>query len=254
MKGKEPKVVFSDQCRAMMNVIDNIFPSAHHRLCQWQINQNAPSHFGSLNGDNAFKKLWHQCMNRCDTEAEFEEIWKTMMESYDLKEHSWFCGMYELRKRWASVFTSNVFTAGLLATSRSEGTNRTLKDMCRSSCSLHDFVQKYENVISAWRSKESAEEVDNIYVSGQLVNGNILVNHAARVYTRSIFKIFEVEATHSTNVELCDPIPDLITDNIEFIVKSCWMNSRRRVVKFNRIKSIAGCTVLGQPSLGEGLN
>ncbi|XP_073133747.1 protein FAR1-RELATED SEQUENCE 5-like [Henckelia pumila] len=72
MNGKQPETIFSDQCQAMMNAINTVFPHSHHRLCQWHINQNAPSHFGSLNGDSAFKKLWHKCMTYCESKDEFE--------------------------------------------------------------------------------------------------------------------------------------------------------------------------------------
>ncbi|KAG8381435.1 hypothetical protein BUALT_Bualt06G0121700 [Buddleja alternifolia] len=34
MGGKQPETIFTDQCQAMMNVIDIVFPCAHHRLCQ----------------------------------------------------------------------------------------------------------------------------------------------------------------------------------------------------------------------------
>ncbi|KAG8387801.1 hypothetical protein BUALT_Bualt02G0058900 [Buddleja alternifolia] len=74
MYGKEPETVFTDQCQAMMNVVETVFPCAHHRLCQWHINQNAPSYFGSLNGDTRFKQLWHQCMTYCESEEEFESV------------------------------------------------------------------------------------------------------------------------------------------------------------------------------------
>ncbi|KAH6797374.1 hypothetical protein C2S52_021928 [Perilla frutescens var. hirtella] len=37
--------------------------------------ENAPSHFGSLNGNREFKSMWHRCMNGCETEEEFENLW-----------------------------------------------------------------------------------------------------------------------------------------------------------------------------------
>lgn len=86
MEMKEPDVVFSDQCQALMNDIDLTFQIAKHRLYQWHINHNTTSHFGLLNDDAEFKKIWHHCMNSCDTEDEFDETWKNMIESYELSE------------------------------------------------------------------------------------------------------------------------------------------------------------------------
>lgn len=55
MSWKQPDVVFSDQCRVLMNAIDSKFPDATHRLCQWHINNNATKHLGSLNRNKEFK-------------------------------------------------------------------------------------------------------------------------------------------------------------------------------------------------------
>lgn len=55
MNGKHPKVVFTDQCRALMNAIDTKFTNSKHRLCQWHINKNASNHFGALNGSHLLR-------------------------------------------------------------------------------------------------------------------------------------------------------------------------------------------------------
>ncbi|KAG8369519.1 hypothetical protein BUALT_Bualt14G0022000 [Buddleja alternifolia] len=127
MSGKQPETVFTDQCQAMMNTIGKVFPSAHHRLCQWHINQNAPSHLGNLNCDSRFKAFWYKCMNYCDSEEEFEATWTKMIHEYNLSDHSWLNGMYKLRHKWAKAFNNHKFSVGLLATSSSEGTNSVLK-------------------------------------------------------------------------------------------------------------------------------
>ncbi|XP_073138977.1 protein FAR1-RELATED SEQUENCE 5-like [Henckelia pumila] len=127
MNEKQPQTIFSDQCQSMMNAIETVFPHSHHRLCQWHINQNSPSHFGSLNGDSAFKNLWHKCMTYCESEDEFEATWKYMVDKYNLDGHKWLNGMYRLRKKWATAFSNGRFSAGLLATSRSKVTNMVLK-------------------------------------------------------------------------------------------------------------------------------
>ncbi|KAH6764692.1 hypothetical protein C2S51_015941 [Perilla frutescens var. frutescens] len=83
-------------------------------------------------------------MRGVETEDEFEECWGSMITNYALDDHSWFSNMYRLKKRWASVFTNTSFSAGLLATSRSEVMNKVLKDLCSASSTLTKFVDKYE--------------------------------------------------------------------------------------------------------------
>ncbi|KAI3459283.1 hypothetical protein Pfo_015946 [Paulownia fortunei] len=88
MNGKQPETIFSNQCQAMMNVIERIFPCAYHRLCQWHINQNTPSYLGNLNCDSRFEQFGH----------------------------NWLNGMYKLRRKCATAFSNHKFTAGDLGT------------------------------------------------------------------------------------------------------------------------------------------
>ncbi|GFP80907.1 hypothetical protein PHJA_000234000 [Phtheirospermum japonicum] len=66
--------------------------------------------------------------------------------------------MYKLRKKWATAFSNDKFSAGLLATSRSENTNMVLKKVGNKTCSLCDFVLNYENVQNNWRINEKVED------------------------------------------------------------------------------------------------
>ncbi|XP_057773722.1 protein FAR1-RELATED SEQUENCE 5-like [Salvia miltiorrhiza] len=220
MNGKEPGIIFSDQCQALMNGIDYTFKTACHRLCQWHINQNAPSHFGSLNGNAAFKQSWYYCMNGCATEDEFDSTWQTMITNYGLSENRWFRNMYNLRKRWSSVFTIDKFTAGLHATSRSEVTNKVLKDLCSATTTLHDFVLRYERLQHEWRLREIEEDTMCRGVPGQFIQNNNLLKHAASVYTRNVYKTFECEVAHSLNVKIIHHPYDFSGDELVYGVSS----------------------------------
>lgn len=82
MNGKQPKVVFPDQCWALMNAIDKIFHSATHRLCQWHVNNNVVKHFGALNKNEEFKRMWYRCMTRVESEEEFDNLWNDIMATH----------------------------------------------------------------------------------------------------------------------------------------------------------------------------
>lgn len=99
MDRREPKVAFTDEAHTLINGVDHFFRTTGHCLCQWHINQNATRHFGKLNKNLEFKKLWYRCMNHCDTEEEFEQCWAEMVDTYKLKNSSWFSKMYKLRRR-----------------------------------------------------------------------------------------------------------------------------------------------------------
>ncbi|KAK6162455.1 hypothetical protein DH2020_002296 [Rehmannia glutinosa] len=251
MSGKQPETIFSDQCQAMMDAIETIFPCAHHRLCQWHINQNAPSHLGSLNGNSMFKHLWHKCMGHCESEEEFEATWKSMMDQYNLGSHKWLNGMYKLRHKWATAFSNQKFSAGLLATSRSEATNLVLKKTGNKNISLYDFVLIYEKIQNNWRAKEKAEDTRCRHGKpSMIVKDHPLLSHAAYVYTLNIYQLFELELINSLNTIFDEQPLDFGSPLLEFKVKSHGQNSTTRQVVYNRQNHEVKCTCRKFESFG----
>lgn len=83
----------------------------------------------------------------------FDATWKVMMDDYDIVSWSWFSMMHALRHKCAARFSNEVSSAGLLATSRGEGTNSALKKIIRNiSASLLECVRViYEKLQDSWR-------------------------------------------------------------------------------------------------------
>ncbi|XP_073024387.1 protein FAR1-RELATED SEQUENCE 5-like [Primulina eburnea] len=244
MNGRQPQTIFSDQCQAMMNAIEISFPLSHHRLCQWHINQNAPSHFGSLNGDSAFKGLWYKCMNHCDSKDEFGSTWK-YIETYDLYGHKWLNAMYKLKEKWSTAFMNRRFSAGLLATSRSEVTNMVLKKAGNKMSSLYDFVLNYAKIQNNWRERERTEDTRCRHGNpAQILKNHPLLIHATNVYTMSIYHLFEFELVNSLNCKSVEP-PSCFGNDwnlIQIKVKSHDENSRVRHVVFHKQNHEINCS------------
>ncbi|XP_073121495.1 protein FAR1-RELATED SEQUENCE 5-like [Henckelia pumila] len=251
MSGKQPGMIFTDQCQAMMNAIVTVFPCACHRLCQWHINQNAPSHFGSLNGDSNFKKMWHKCMSHCESEEEFETTWKILIDEYNLGCHKLLNGMYKLRYKWAIAFSNHKFSAELLATSRSESINAVLKKAGDRTISLYDFLLNYEKIQKNWRDKEKAE--DNRCRHGKdsmMLKINPLLNCTADVYTLTVYKLFEVELISSLNTKFIQQPSDFSKPFLEFKTVSHGENTRVRHVIFDKETHEIQCSCHKFESMG----
>ncbi|XP_057810726.1 protein FAR1-RELATED SEQUENCE 5-like [Salvia miltiorrhiza] len=234
MYKKQPGVIFSDQDMALMNALDYTFTEASHRLCQWHINKNAVKHFGKLNHDREFKTLWFRCMKGCESEEQFEECWRRMIEEHNLSKNKWFSNMYVLRKRWSTAFTREKFSGGLHATSRSEVTNRVLKELCSSTSSLHEFVLGFERMQKNWRTIELEEDTFCRGIPGMFVQHTRILVQVGKVCTRKVFKSFEYEAVQSISVNLTQEPPDLNDEVLEFKVESRSSVTGYRLVKFNQ--------------------
>ncbi|XP_057808405.1 protein FAR1-RELATED SEQUENCE 5-like [Salvia miltiorrhiza] len=242
MYENEPCVIFSYQDHALMNGVDMSFRVASHRLCQWHINKNAVKHFGRLNGNKEFKSLWYRCMNGCESDEQFEICWKGMIEEYNLSKNRWFSNMYALRRRWSSAFTSEKFYGGSHATSRSEVTNKVLKDLCSGTFSVIEFVVAFERMQRSWRRREFEEDSHCRGLSGMLVHRSGILLQVAELCTRNVFKSFEYEALHSIEVKLTHEPPDMNDEVLEFKVSSRTVVTGYRVVRFNQRSQFAKCS------------
>ncbi|XP_012836749.1 PREDICTED: protein FAR1-RELATED SEQUENCE 5-like [Erythranthe guttata] len=220
MGGKQPESVFTDQCQAMMNAVEIVFPNSLHRLCQWHICQNAPSHFGSLNNNSEFKNMFYKCMEFCESEEEFENVWSKMIADYNPYDHSWLNNMYKLRNKWSTAFSKHRFSAGLKATSRSEGTNSTLKVGGKSTHSLFECVVRFEKVQNTWRQDERENDFKcRRGMPTLVVKTNYLLRDAAAVYTHTIYNMFQSELLNSLGIDLVGE-PLRIDTLIQFKVRS----------------------------------
>ncbi|KAL3846158.1 hypothetical protein ACJIZ3_003561 [Penstemon smallii] len=242
MGGRQPEVIFTDQCLAMMNAIRAVFPYSHHRLCHWHINQNSPKYFGSLNTNWSFKSLWHECMTECESEEEFELTWKHMENDYNIGNINWFSIMYDLRLKWATCFSSHRFSADLNATSRSEGTNAALKKKFGGTISsLYDCVLAFEKLQESWHLNE--KEMDTRSHFGRLpVGQNTWLIQASQVYTLEIFAKFQQEMRDLVDFAIIDQQEISGTSSMLFTLKSRGQQSKFITVRFDSQTTSLECS------------
>ncbi|KAL3840505.1 hypothetical protein ACJIZ3_025096 [Penstemon smallii] len=220
MGGKQPITIFTDQCETMMKAIETIFPASHLRLGHWHINQSVLSHFGSLSDDSSFKSLWCKCMSGCQSEEEFEHTWKQMVDDYEIEDKKWFDLMYNLRHKWSTAFGCHIFSAGLMATSRSEGINVALKrNFGGAMSSLYDCIIDFEKVQESCRIDE--KEKDTRSHHGRLPLGrNPWLIQIAELYTMELFTLFEEQLRESLDFAITEQHQVVGTSLLRFTLKS----------------------------------
>ncbi|XP_074293112.1 protein FAR1-RELATED SEQUENCE 5-like [Silene latifolia] len=136
-----PVSIFTNQDKAMTNALESVYPQSRHRLCQWHIQQNAISHFGTLKHDRPFQNMFNQCLNGCFSETEFEATWRTMTTEYGLDNHPWFNRLYSLRTKWCTAFNNMYFSADILSSQRSESTNHAMGFQASKTTSVTEFFE-----------------------------------------------------------------------------------------------------------------
>ncbi|XP_056695193.1 protein FAR1-RELATED SEQUENCE 5-like [Spinacia oleracea] len=106
---KAPYINFTDQDAAIAAGIEQVFPSSRHRLCLWHLSKNANSRFGLLKSDKKFKNAFYKCLSGCITPNDFEETWKSMINTFKLEKDDWFNRLYGLKEKWCTALSKDFF-------------------------------------------------------------------------------------------------------------------------------------------------
>ncbi|XP_038700657.1 protein FAR-RED IMPAIRED RESPONSE 1-like [Tripterygium wilfordii] len=195
-KCKWPQTILTDQDAAMARALKDEMPNTFHGLCDWHIMQNAIKHLGNRmkDGDSSLLRDFKQCMFEYESETEFEEAWKKLIETYSFPDSSWLDDMYKLKERWARCHLKKAFTLGMRSTELSERLNADVKNYLRSDVNIVEFFEQFERVVQQKREKELLAEFNSREKMPTLsLKRSPILQQAARVYTPIIFQFFQNE-------------------------------------------------------------
>ncbi|XP_056697741.1 protein FAR1-RELATED SEQUENCE 5-like [Spinacia oleracea] len=194
MAGKHPISIFTDQDAAIAAGIEQVFPSSRHRLCLWHLSKNANSRFGLLKSDKNFKNAFYKCLSGCITPNDFEETWKSMINTFKLEKDDWFNRLYGLKEKWCTALSKDFFSAGILSSQRSESTNHAVGFKANKSTTLTEFYSIFQATINRWRKTEEKDDFDCTRgIPTSELSMSAILKQAANVDTITLFRDFEEE-------------------------------------------------------------
>ncbi|XP_056694914.1 protein FAR1-RELATED SEQUENCE 5-like [Spinacia oleracea] len=194
MGGKHPISIFTDQDADIAAGIEQVFPSSRHRLCLWHLSKNANSRFGLLKSDKNFKNAFYKCLSGCITPNDFEETWKSMINTFKLEKDDWFNRLYGLKEKWCTALSKDFFSADILSSQRSESTNHAVGFKANKSTTLTEFYSIFQATINRWRKTEEKDDFDCTRgIPTSELSMSAILKQAANVYTITLFRDFEEE-------------------------------------------------------------
>ncbi|XP_071729461.1 protein FAR1-RELATED SEQUENCE 5-like [Rutidosis leptorrhynchoides] len=172
---KKPINVFTDQDQAMASALVNVMANVHHGLCTSHIMQNAIMHVGNIvKDDRRLLKDFKKCMYQYDDQQKFEKKWETIIDYYNVKENTWLKGMP--------------------STQLSESLNGKLKDYWNCELNILDFFKNFVRVLEDKRYNEWKAGFDSRQKLPRVrMHKFPLLQRVARVYTPSVFELFQEE-------------------------------------------------------------
>ncbi|CAM8953518.1 unnamed protein product [Rhodiola kirilowii] len=127
-----PSVFVSDRDLALLNAIGKCFPSSHHILCIWHINQCVLKKCRPMLGLewNKFSSSWHSLINS-STEWSYNKKWNVMCEEYQRFDRAlkylWETWLQPHREQFVSAWIDAYMHLGSNSSQRAEGAHARLK-------------------------------------------------------------------------------------------------------------------------------
>lgn len=184
MQHKYPKGVVTDGDGAMREAIKQVFPTATHRLCAWNLNKNA--------GDNvkskAFVSGFTKAMLSNFTPEQFEDFWSELVKKHQVETHPWIVKTYDNKLLWASAYLRNKFFGRIRTTSQCEAINAIIKSYVRKKGSIFEFMHNYDEALIGYRNNELVADFKS-NCTGAVLTSHLrsIESHADRIYTVEVF-------------------------------------------------------------------
>ncbi|XP_026399957.1 protein FAR1-RELATED SEQUENCE 5-like [Papaver somniferum] len=198
MGGRHPKSIITDQDGAMCLAVRKVFPNTRHRLCLWHIKKKFGEKLSHIYfSKSKFKCALKICIHWTYNIVDFEQRWTSLIKEFHLEDNDWLRTLYEIREDWIPVYHRDTFYAGMNTTSRSEGANALFNDFFSPKTNLREFVIRYDQALTKIVETEISEDYISEHKDRLINENNIILKHAATIYTRNIFDKFRAQFVDS---------------------------------------------------------
>jgi len=192
MSGRYPLSIIADQDKAIQQAVVEVFPGTHHRFSLWQIKAKEKEFLSLM--DNAFKCEYENCTLKSQTADEFDTAWNALLNKYGLKENAWLTEMYEKRASWVPVYLRGTFFAGI---SMNESIESFFGTAVNAQTPVLEFVSRYERILERRREEERNKDFNSFNLQAFLQTKEPAEEQCRRLYTLTVFKIFQKELLQS---------------------------------------------------------
>ncbi|RVX02774.1 Protein FAR-RED impaired response 1 [Vitis vinifera] len=203
MGGQAPRVILTDQDKALKEAIAEVFPESRHCFCLWHILSKIPEKLSCVvRQHETFMSKFNKCVFKSWTDEQFEKRWRKMVDRFDLRNDIWFQSLYEDREQWVPTFMQDLFLAGMSTTQRSESVNCFFDKYVQRKTTLKEFVENYKTILQEKYEEEAKADFETWHKQPGLKSPSPFGKQMATLYTHAIFKKFQVEVL---GVVACHP-------------------------------------------------
>ncbi|KAI8573351.1 hypothetical protein RHMOL_Rhmol01G0270300 [Rhododendron molle] len=240
MNGKKPKTILTDQDVAMAKAVAAQWLETVHRLCIWNIFQNAAKQLSGVFAEfKDFAKDFSSCVYDYEEEDDFIITWNQMLEKYGLQDNDWLRRMYGIKEKWALVYGRNTFCGDMTTTQRSESMNGVLKKYANYKHDLLQFFHHFQRLIDDRRYEELKADFRATQSTPCLSFPVLILQHAADVFTPEVFKLLNAELCKAWDCNMNQCSEDGIVTTYKVTPQG---KSRHHIVTYDSIEGTVSCS------------
>ncbi|KAI9195724.1 hypothetical protein LWI28_017480 [Acer negundo] len=193
VSGSCPQTIITDRCKVLKNAITEVFPRAHHCFGLSHIMKKVPEKLGGLRNYDAIRKALVKAVYESLKVIEFEAAWGFMVQRFGVVDHEWLRSLYEDRARWAPVYLKDTFFVGMCSARPGETLHPFFHRYVHKQTPLKEFLDKYELALQKKHKEENLADIESRSSSPTLKTRCPFELQLSKVYTREIFKKFQLE-------------------------------------------------------------
>lgn len=239
MGGQAPKVIITDQDKALKAAIEEVLPNTRHCFALWHILEKVPELLANaIKRHENFLPKFYKCISKSWTDGHFDMRWWKMVTRFELQDDEWIKSLYDDREKWVPIFMGDVFLAGMSPNQRCESMNSFFDKYIHKKITLKEFIKQYGIILQNRYEEEAVADFDTWHKQPALKSPSPWEKQMSTVYTHAIFKKFQVEVL---GVVGCHPKKESENESIvTFRVQDCEKDEYF-MVTWNETKSEVSC-------------
>jgi zinc finger SWIM domain-containing protein 3 len=204
------------------------------------MNQNACKHLSGVVKDyNKFNAAFQNCIYDQEEEGDFIKAWNSLLDTYNLWQNTWLQRLFDKKEQWALAYGRNTFCGDMVSTQRNESLNNELKRYISVKFDILTFFEHFERLVADKRDEEVKYDFKATQSRPALKPDLKILRHAAKVYTPTVFKVFQAQVMQTWN---CDIFYCGDTDvEMTYKVKVDGRNNEH-AVKFSALQGTVKCS------------
>nr|BAJ33925.1 unnamed protein product [Eutrema halophilum] len=242
MQGCQPRVILTKHDQTLKEAVSEAFPSSRHCFYMWDTLGQMPEKLGHvMRQEKSFMDEINEAIYGSCKSVEFEKKWWEVVDRFRVRDNGWLNSLYEDREYWVPVYMKGVSLAGMCTAQRLDSVNSVFDKYVHRKTTLKAFLDQYKTMIQERYEEEEKAEIETLYKQPGLKSPSPFGKQMAEVYTREMFKKFQVEVLGGV---ACHPKKEGEEDGVNkrtFRVKDYEQN-RAFIVEWNSESSEVVCS------------